>query len=776
MAMKTLTILQFSEIFLVYILMTTLVPSLVLRAYIKGRTLSEKFLISFLVGNFGIMNLVFLLQLLHISNRYTLIAGTIFPVILLTIKINHIQIRPFFRKLVTDTKRLAEGKLGGKNLVFHIGAWIGKKVKYGAKVLGKAILIRNIEWIFLAGVLFALAWMYGKPLLVGYGYSASDTPVHLYWINGMDQNQIFIDGVYPFGYHNVIYYLHEVFQIDTYVFMRVFGFVQTIMLHMVLLVFLKLCCKSKYLCYGVVGFFVLTDILQTSTYLRFCSVLPQEYGMIFILPAAFYGFEFFRYKREEISRGRKTGDSRFCLWMFAISFSMTLAVHFYDTMIAGLFCVGIAAGYFIWFLTKKYFWKVVGTCFVSVMLAVLPMGIAFATGTPLQGSLGWGMSVINGDSANGGSGGTAEAPDGQILDDTVEYYDADGNLIETTQVERNDKPDTRPLKEKLISAWGHICEAIQNSLFSNPQSWFKFVVLGAIGLLYVLGAIFYIRKKGRLYGAMLLSVAVFMTLMSILQSAQSLGLPELMDGSRCRIYYAYMMAVLFAFAIDGVLYLGLHWRYVAPLRHLASLALTIGVVFYFWGGQNLKPEVDDTRLVTNEAITCLTNILEKEKDFNWTIVSANDEMQMAINHGYHYEVISLLREMEHRNDENESVINQDPYEDPAIKIPTPSVYVFVEKVPLDYTIGYENSGQTISEEGAKCSLPNVGGIDMYKGINRWILMSRMYFWANSFMEMHPNETSIYFENDKFVCYKIEQNAYRLFDFAIDYGYNYPVVE
>ena len=35
-----------------------------------------------------------------------------------------------------------------------------------------------------------------------------------------------------------------------------------------------------------------------------------------------------------------------------------------------------------------------GIC--SVFLAVLPMGIAFATGTPLQGSLGWGLSVING--------------------------------------------------------------------------------------------------------------------------------------------------------------------------------------------------------------------------------------------------------------------------------------------------------------------------------------------------------------------------------------------
>ncbi len=38
------------------------------------------------------------------------------------------------------------------------------------------------------------------------------------------------------------------------------------------------------------------------------------------------------------------------------------------------------------------------TGIISVFLAVLPMGIAFAGGTPLQGSLGWGLSVINGES------------------------------------------------------------------------------------------------------------------------------------------------------------------------------------------------------------------------------------------------------------------------------------------------------------------------------------------------------------------------------------------
>lgn len=36
-----------------------------------------------------------------------------------------------------------------------------------------------------------------------------------------------------------------------------------------------------------------------------------------------------------------------------------------------------------------------------------------------------------------------------------------------------------------------------------------------------------------------------------------------------------------------------------------------------------------------------------------------------------------------------------------LTLPTDRVYFFIEKIPLDYTVAYEGSGQLISEEGAK---------------------------------------------------------------------------
>ena len=169
----------------------------------------------------------------------------------------------------------------------------------------------------------------------------------------------------------------------------------------------------------------------------------------------------------------------------------------------------------------------------------------------------------------------------------------------------------------------------------------------------------------------------------------------------------------------------------------------------------------------NDAITCLTKIINDEKKFSWTIISANDENRMARDSGFHYEIIRLLDNMEYVGARG------------RVCIPTENVFVFIEKIPGDYYQPYENSGQSISEAGCENRLPMSQGLSCYQGENRWIVMSRAYAWANKFMELYPNEVSVYWESDEFICYKIVQNPYRLFNFAIDYDYNlrvYPVRE
>ena len=78
-----------------------------------------------------------------------------------------------------------------------------------------------------------------------------------------------------------------------------------------------------------------------------------------------------RDRREKKARAKRQWQKTYLyLAGFAMSFSMTLTVHFYGTMVAGIFCLAMAIGYGFLFLRKDCFRDVVLTCLLSVFIAV----------------------------------------------------------------------------------------------------------------------------------------------------------------------------------------------------------------------------------------------------------------------------------------------------------------------------------------------------------------------------------------------------------------------
>ncbi len=76
-----LTILQTIEVAAAYLAVTLLLPWALLRRRMTGIRLPARFMACFMIGNFYCMNLVYLLQLLHVSCRLTLFLGTLAPFI-----------------------------------------------------------------------------------------------------------------------------------------------------------------------------------------------------------------------------------------------------------------------------------------------------------------------------------------------------------------------------------------------------------------------------------------------------------------------------------------------------------------------------------------------------------------------------------------------------------------------------------------------------------------------------------------------------------------------
>ena len=717
-------------------------------------------------GNFYIINIVFAVQLLHISGFWTLVLFTAVPGILIWSRVNRVSLRELCMKTGIVCKKILQGSMGIKGFLYRVKNRSMAVLKKAVWLFYCEVVCNTLQWILAGAVIAALFWIYGRQLVLTYGYRASDIPVHLNWINQMSRGNLFASGVYPFGFHCMVYYLHAVFGFDTYVILCVFYLVQVFFIYIVLLAMLKLLCRSLYLPYAGIMVYILGSFWARQTYSRFGSSLPQEFGMIFVIPSVYFLIRFFQTEKKNL----KNRETRLILGCFALAFSLTLAIHFYGTMIAGLCCIGIAVGFCTRFLNKEYFRRIMLTGIISVFLAVLPMGIAFAGGTPLQGSLGWGLSVINGDSSDTEDTSENEAAQKQAMEEMA------ARLIENTQNSNSESVQTgeipviteapkhsladkaREIPKKMKNLREMMIRRIQEFIINSQEQWCAYAVLAGIAVLILLGLVFIILRRIT-YGEMLMSAGFCMGILTLLLCAGNLGLPVLMDPARCSIYYVYLLIVSITVLGDGLLYLIFMPRILTIPRNAVSFILTVSMAAGMIHQGLVKTPDFISDYVSNGAITCLTNIIKENKDETWTIVSANDETQMGLDHGWHYETITFLRKQEHIN------------KDTKLIIPTEKVYFFIEKIPLNYSVVYSGSGQSISKKGASQSLPNSGGIGMYQGEGRWILMSRMYYWAQAFMEMYPNEMKVYYESEDFVCYVTPQNMYHQYNFAIDYGYN-----
>ncbi len=766
MSMTTLITLRFVSIFAAYTGLTVLLPAIMFRRILAGRRLSEQFLMCYTFGNFYIINIVFAVQLLHISGFWTLVLFTAVPGILIWSRVNRVSLRELCMKTGIVCKKILQGSMGIKGFLYRVKNRSMAVLKKAVWLFYCEVVCNTLQWILAGAVIAALFWIYGRQLILTYGYCASDIPVHLNWINQMSRGNLFASGVYPFGFHCMVYYLHAVFGFDTYVILCVFYLVQVFFIHIVLLAMLKLLCRSLYLPYAGIMVYILGSFWARQTYSRFGSSLPQEFGMIFVIPSVYFLIRFFQTEKKNL----KNRETKLILGCFALAFSLTLAIHFYGTMIAGLCCIGIAVGFCTRFLNKEYFRRIMLTGIISIFLAVLPMGIAFAGGTPLQGSLGWGLSVINGDSSDTEDTSENEAAQKQAMEEMA------ARLIENTQNSNSESVQTgeipiiteapkhsltdkaREIRKKMKNLREMMIRRIQEFIINSREQWCAYAVLAGIAVLILLGLMFIILRRIT-YGEMLMSAGFCMGILTLLLCAGNLGLPVLMDPARCSIYYVYLLIVSITVLGDGLLYLIFMPRILTISRNVVSFILTVSMAAGMIHQGLVKTPDFISDYVSNGAFTCLTNIIKENKDETWTIVSVNDETQMGLDHGWHYETITFLRKQEHIN------------KDTKLIIPTEKVYFFIEKIPLNYSVVYSGSGQSISKKGASQSLPNSGGIGMYQGEGRWILMSRMYYWAQAFMEMYPNETKVYYESEDFVCYVISQNMYHQYNFAIDYGYN-----
>lgn len=523
MSMRWLTILQFLEIFAAYGIVTLFLPWRILRKRFRCFSVAEQLIAYFFAGNFYIIYLVYLLQFLRISSRVTLLLGTAGPFLFIWIWKRKKQIPGAIESLLVWIERLLDKERGKKTSLVQLRRAVSERCFRGKR---KQWLHALPEIAVLLAAIAAITYVYGPNMVEMFGYKASDIPVHNYWINELERNNIWVAGVYPYGFHIVIYYLHMVFGIPTYVLLRIFGVVQTYFVYLALVAALKMVCRGRFTPYFGILFYVM-DIFNRSTYARFESALPQEFSMIFVLTSVCMAIRFF----QEFAKERN-GNCRWYLVQFAIGFSLTLTVHFYGTMAAGLFCIGVAVGFCFRFFRWNYFRRILITGTLSVLLSVLPMAAGVAMGKGLQGSLYWGMNVITGDKKQGDAD-TAGTLSQDGVSDSLTAGESSGNATKNgetgsvlsqsrieelrKEAEERIQKQQKPLSERLKEKGSAVRESIRVNVM-NVKPYIAEITLGSIAILLLLGILLAVLRENDFAGAVL-SAAVYLLCMCSLQCA-----------------------------------------------------------------------------------------------------------------------------------------------------------------------------------------------------------------------------------------------------------------
>ena len=791
--MDVSNIFQSLIIMALYALLVLFIPAIVMKKRLSNQRMYERFIIYVVSGNFYIINVVFILQLIHISNFFTLLVLYLTPILYVLINPRVKDIRRTFLNTMETIDRLLKGSLGFKTYLQLCCRAVGRQFADWMRKLSVIRNRQNIEGIAVAASVILICVMYGSNSVKNYGYLASDIAVHNFWINAMTENNIFVAGVYPHGYHCIIYFMHEIFRIDVSVLLRLFAMTNAVFVHMVLWAFIRYLTKSRYAAYGALVIFVAVNFINSGCYSRYSCDLPQEYGMIFIFPTLYFLFEYMKHER---TKGRKDKAyrirKRYELTGAACSFSLTIAVHFYGTMIIGLFCAAMVIAYWIRFPRPRFFLRLMAALFAGIFIAALPMGISIAQGNHFQGSIGWGLNIIKSsgekasqsDNVTKSAGYDEDIKEAGITDNTDTGIGAGSNNnissdSSTSNPSGNETGNvTRPEKQnpvivvkdkvfnKCRALFAGFHKTLDTFVITGYSGVWAYIMIISIGIVFVYGVVLAIadwKNYDSDYGCQYVTIAFGVLFIIAILISSYLKLPAIMDVNRGRIYYMYSYTIIIGIILDMIP--GVIARFVKKrqwIYNVPSLIISAAVVAGMFSVYGLRPVAINSRynlMQTNGAVYCMYKIMDEHKhnDNNWTIVSPTDELRMLAGRGYHYELSDFVRKLKRSS---------------KFTLPTKEVYVYIEKKPLDYTITNKYSDREVSEEGASQTYADYySGNTMYKGEARYILMSKMYYWAKRYQEVYPEDFTVYYEDDEFICYKLVQNTSFLNNLMIDYGYN-----
>lgn len=788
-------VFEYGKVLIAYIALMYIWPMVVFRRYLAPKSRTYKFAFCTTVQVILINTVVLLLGLVHILNRWTMILFFYGGIL-----VSLLWKRKFTGEGIQRVRQVLVGTRGVKLFLLQAISSMRHALRRGVKNLWRSSKGKRLEYLLLGVVvLFGMIYFsYGA--FVDHSYGFGDMYTHHAWIYGLLEGKIFSAGIYPEAMHCFIYAMHQLFGIRVYSCMLFVAGVHVSTLLIAIYCFLKEVLKSRYTSLLIIASFLVLDLMcidEVFSMARLQWTLPQEFALYTQFLCALY---LVRYLRTDRNPRKESGKRKWVVWdenlfLFMMALAASFAIHFYVTIMAFFLCASFAVLLLHRIFRKGNFRSLVAAVFAGIFIAAAPMGVAYATGIPFQGSIDWALNVISGEDTKEGRTQQAEAilntEQGEtVLPSATETKDSNTSLngqssdahANGTEITQKTIPLTERLKRLAIKVWD-VTEKKSEGLYSygyatlygeERADWIlRFTALAAgIGVVCCLIALL-IHRKIKIFFEGYLGLTLASIAFMILYAAPFLGLPELIAGARvCSTGQLLILAMMFV-PVDLFLYLiGLTViRVVLPMVSIVLTgAIYVGANYFDVYHGFLYNEL--TRY--NSVVDVTNNIIKNFPQYSYTIVSPTDELYQVIEYGRHEEIYNFVK-----------VIQSNAY-----SLPSEYIFLYVEKKPIQYAQSHFYTGpewlakekytqyytmyfsegnqlnqSTISDDYADQDFMFfLKESQNYSDLaSRTILESKLNRWCKQFEHNFPNDINTYYEDDDFVCYVIRQNTSRLFN-------------
>ena len=781
--------LEYTKVLFAYAFIFFVWPLTIFNKRIKDKSLTFKIAFCSVAMPVIISTVVLGLGLFHLLHKWI--------IVVLFYGLFLYRVYQFFKgryDYMESLKRIVTGTYGSKTFLRKVASIIAETIKRIARRVREIFEGHVAEYVSLIVLVIFGVIYFSYGAFQDYSYGFGDMYTHNSWIYGLMDGRIFSSGIYPEGMHCVVYAISVLFGIRVYSVLLFLQGIHSVIYLLSAYILFKEIFRYRFSPQIALALFLMLDLKcidQIYSMSRLQWTLPQEFALYTpFLCAAF----FVRYIKSDnpivvLDGERKTKIFRVMrgvvsnedMLVFSLAIATSFVVHFYTTFMAIFVCVAFVPVVIKKVFSPKNFAVLATMAVLGIFIALVPMVGAFASGIPLQGSIGWAMSIINGTENDSQNNMLAVDENGEEIADLSAIMSS-SDSDEGPSPQLIGEGPVLPRIYKAFSEYGYF------TLYDRDRGMVIIILTAICFVFFVLYRIIatiykfinryadYDESQYDQYLSLILATVVLVGC----YCSTFLGLPSLVAGSRLGTIINMHIMALCVLPFDAIMSF---LKYV-PKRVLDIIGVVAIMLVYIGtrvtGTYHSYLYYELTRY--NSAVMTtykITDIMPKD---SFTIVSTVDELYQQIDYGFHEELVTFVNKSE-----------KDDY-----TIPTEYVFIYVEKHPIKYAqfhffdgpkwlgnkeyikkygIDYISQCPYIKHTTASPELSRPPfdyihhGAKAYNDMfSRTVLESHIKEWCREFSDLYPDEMHVFYEDDDFVCYYFRQNPSCLFQLAFQSAY------